>query len=415
MGALRNLISFMSGSTVREVGQQSAGPGAYQYEAATNVTVDSALQLSAVWACVRLLSETIGTLPIVIYEVDDDGTKKIIKDHPLSKIFSGRINKWQTSQEFIECILYQYVLQGNSYAAIEKNTKGDIIALIPLMTSQMETILDDNGDLKYIYTDSAGKRVYNQDQIWHNKLFGNGIIGLSPIAFARNSIAIASASENSVTKIYKNGGKPSGILSVDAPLKPDQRKKIKENFSELAEGNSDRLFVLEANMKWEQVSLSPQDIELLASRRYQVEDICRFWGVPSILVNDTSSGTSLGTTAQEIILSFYKFGLKPYLSRIAKSIEVNLMTAQERVNMSVEFDVSDLLQPSRADRIKSGKEGVTGGLFSPNEWRKEEGQSPKDGGDALIVQQQMIPIDQIEGLNRPQKDPEKEEKKDTDR
>ena len=219
---------------------------------------------------------------------------------------------------------------------------------------------------------------------------------MSPLAHARNSVGIGQGAEKAVGNIYTNGGKPSGILTVDKVLKPDQRAAIKNSFSEMSNGNNDRLFVLEADFKYTQASLSPNDIELLASRRFQIEDVCRFFGVPSILANDSQAGTTWGSGIQQIVQGFYKFGLKPYLTRYQSSMEANLLTPLERGKIAIRFDVSELLEPSKADRIKSGKEGVTGGLFTPNEWRKTEGLPPIDGGDKVIVQQQMVPIDTIQ-------------------
>ena len=232
--------------------------------------------------------------------------------------------------------------------------------------------------------------MYAEKSIWHGKLFGNGIIGLSPLSYARNSLGIAQAAEASTTKIYKNGGKPSGALTLDKVLTPEQRAAVKANFDGLAEGNDDRLFVLEAGMKYQQVSLSPQDVELLSSRRFQIEDIARFFGVPSVLINDMSSATAWGSGIDAIVRGWYKLGLRPYLERMEASMMANLLTPEERVRMCIEFDFDELLQDSRKDRITAGKEAVQGGIMTPNEVRAEEGLPPQQGGDKLFMQQQMI-------------------------
>jgi len=400
MGVFRNVLRFLAGGgTSRGKGIQSGSPGSYAVPAATVVTVDSALQLSAVWACTRILTEAIGSLPIRIFDVAPDGTQTLNRDHHLNRLFSGKINKWQTRQEYFESITYQLVLLGNNYSAIQRNGQGDIISLTPLMTPQMQVELEENGQVTYQYQESSSLKVFSPESIWHNKLFGNGVVGLSPLGFARNSVGIGQAAELATTNIYKNGGKPSGLLTIDKILTTEQRAAIKKNFSELSEGNSDRLFVLEADMKYKQVSLSPTDIELLASRNFQVEDICRFFNVPSVLVNAPSS-TSLGTGIGQIIQGFFKFGLRPNLTRYESSMEVNLLKPEERGRIKIEFDINSLLQADRKDRLKSSKEGVTGGIISPNEAREVEGLAPKEGGDSLIVQQQMVPIDEIAGMLR---------------
>lgn len=400
MATWRNIFRFFSGGSNRNKGQQLTGPGSYGSEAATPVTVDSALQLSSVWACTRLITETISSLPINVYKKKDNGQRVLYPEHRLSMLLNGKVNRWQTRQEFFETLTYQFVLMGNSFAAVQRNGRGELTAIVPLMTPQMQVELMKGGAISYQYVEDAGVRVYGEDSIWHNKLFGNGIVGLSPLAYARNSIGVGQAAELAVTKIYKNGGKPSGLLMIDKTLKPEQRAKVKENFADMAEGNEERLFVLEADMKYEQISLSPQDIELLASRRFQIEDICRFFGVPSILVNDNHENTAWGTGISQIIQGFYKFGLRPYLERYEASMKAHLLRPEERDTMDIEFDFNALLRPDLAERIKAAKEGVTGGVITPNEFRISEGWQPLPGGDRLYLQQQMTPVDQLERLDR---------------
>lgn len=392
MALWRSLFGFVSGAGGRKDGLQIGAPSSGA-SAPVPVTMETALQLSAVWSCVKLISESVASLPINIYKLMPNGERVLDKEHPLSLMFNGKPNRWQTRQEFFETLTYQIVLLGNNYALKQKDSKGNIIGLVPLMSQQMEVELLKSNAIAYTYHDGNDVKVYSEDSIWHNKLFGNGIIGLSPLAFARNSIGIGQAAETSVGKIYRNGGKPSGVLYIDKILTQEQRAQIKANFSELAEGNNDRLFVLEANMKYEQVSLSPNDIELLASRRFQIEDIARFFGVPSVLINDTAAGTTWGSGVQQIVQGFYKLGLRPYLERYEASMKANLLTAKERQEYDIEFDFNALLRPDQAERIKSYKEAVTGGIMTPNEARLCEGWKPQDGGDKLFMQQQMLPID----------------------
>jgi HK97 family phage portal protein len=380
------------GGSQRTRGTQLYTP-AYSSTPAMPVTTDSALQLSAVWACAKLISETVGSLPIKIYSVDPKtGIRTINNDHPLARLFNGKVNRWQTRQEFFETLTYQIVLLGNNYSAVQRNSKNEIVSLIPLMTEQMEVKLEQSGDVLYKYTDGVNVNVYAESSIWHNKLFGNGVIGLSPLAYARASVGIGQAVEKSVTDIYRNGGKPSGVLTIDHALKPEQKESIRNSFAQLASGQESRLFVLEAAMKFQQVSLSPQDIELLESRRFQIEDIARFFGVPSVLINDTKSGTTWGSGIQQIVEGWYKLGLRPYLERYESSLKVRLLKPEERNTIDIEFDLNQLLQPALSERIKTLKEAITGGLMSPNESRLTEGWQPKEGGDELFMQQQMIPI-----------------------
>lgn len=400
MAFWKKLGVFLGGAGTRSVGIQSGSPNSFSSASAVPVTVDTALQISATWACVKLIAECVGSLPIKIYDVDAKGVRTLNTTHPLAGLFAGKVNRWQTRQEFFETLTYQLTLMGNNYSVIQRNSKKEIIALVPLMSEQMEVVLQGDGSVQYRYTDGTHMNVYAQETIWHNKIFGNGIIGLSPLSYARNSLGIAQAAETSVTKIYKNGGKPSGVLTIDKVLTDLQRAAIKQNFAQLAEGNDDRLFVLEAGMKYQQVSLSPQDVELLSTRKFQTEDIARFFGVPSVLINDTSTSTAWGSGIQQIVQGFYKLGLRPYLERYEASIKAWLLTPEERVKMDIEFDFEALLRADRAERMKSGKEGVQGGLLTPNEWRKEEGLEPKEGGDSLLVQQQMVALEKLGDVPR---------------
>lgn len=402
MGIWRSIKGFLSGAAFRQQGTQSGSPSYYQGSAAANVNVDTSMQLSAVWSCCKIRTENIASLPLHLYKIADDGTRQLLKDHKLSLLLNGKINRWQTRQEFLETMLYQEVLLGNSYAYKQRNRAGEIVGLVPLMSMQMEVILNDNGSITYRYTDEKGPRNFTEDDIWHNKLMGNGTIGLNPLAYARNSVGVGLAAEGSVSKIYANGGKPSGILTIDKVLKDDQRVAVKKNFDDLSHGESQRLFVLEAGMKWQQVSLSPQDIELLQSRRFQIEDICRFWGVPSVLVNDTQSSTAWGSGVQQIVQGFYKMTLRPHMKRLQDNMRISLLKPEERFNHAFEFDLNDLLMPDRATRLKSGKEGITGGVLTPNEVRAEEGLPPLPGGDSLYLQQQMVPIADLKNVQRGQ-------------
>lgn len=400
MAFWRRLGALISGAGFRQEGLQNGSPST-RTAAAVPVDLDSALQLSAVWSCTRIISESIGSLPINIYRKDQKtGVRELAYDHPLQKLLNGKVNRWQTRQEFFETLTYQLVLLGNNYAAIQRNSKDEIIALVPLMSQQMEVELEDSGAIMYRYTTGTDVKYYSDKTVWHNKLFGNGIIGLSPLQYARNSFGIAQAAEQSVSKIYKNGGKPSGVLTIDKVLTKEQRDQIKKSFSDMADGNENRLFVLEAGFDYTQVSLSPQDIELLSSRRFQIEDIARFFGVPSVLINDTSGNTTWGSGIQQIVQGFYKLGLRPYLERYEASMKAWLLTPAERLEYDIEFDFNALLRPDQAERIKTYKEGIQGGVITPNEARQMEGWEAKEGGDSLIVQQQMIPLDQIETMQQ---------------
>lgn len=396
---LRGLVSGGAGN--RRPGTQSGEAGSFPSASAVSVNQDTALCLSAFWASIKLISESVASMPLVFYDVAADGTRTRNQKHTAARLFGGKVNRYQNRLEFFETLVMQLAMHGNSYCLKQTNSRGDLIGLLPMMSAQMEVNLkEDGGDVIYRYNNGKEQRTYSEDKIWHVKLMGNGIIGLSPLSYARNSIGIGLAADNRMGKIFGNGAKPAGVLSIDHVLKPDQRAAVKQNFNEMAQGNEDTLFVLEAGMQYTQISMSPKDVELLSSRKFQVEDVARFMGVPSVLINDTGSSTVWGSGITQIVQGFYKLGLRPYVERIEASIESNILGIEDRGNIEVEFDFNALLRADTAARFAAYKEAISGGFMKPNEARKEEGWQPEEGGDNLYMQSQNVPLNLLEGIHQ---------------
>lgn len=368
MAFWQNLFTWFGGSTQRNEGIQITGPATYDEAAAVDVTEDSAMQISAVWACVKLLSETVASLPVNVYKKTKDG-RELAPEFWFAQLMSRKPNRYQTRVEFFETLMLNLALHGNAYCKIVR-VGGKIRSLLPIMSSQVEPMLLPDGSVVYQYQSDGGMEVYSSESIWHVKLYGNGIIGKSPIAFGRNMIGIAQATEKATTKIYTNGGKRSGVLSLDRLLTPEQRQAVRDNFSTLTTGTSERLLVLENGMKFDPISMSPQDIELLASRKYQLEEICRWFGVPSVLVNDTSGSTTWGSGVEQLVSGFYKLNLRPYLERIENSVSCNLFSANEAKEYEFEFDFEGLLRSDFKSRLEAYRTAVAGTIMTPNEVRK---------------------------------------------
>jgi HK97 family phage portal protein len=389
----QSMWSYLGGNTSqRNRGVQYPSPG-YQEAAAVSVTEDTAMQVSAVWACVRLLSETVASLPVNVYRKTADG-RELAPDFWLAKLMARKVNRYQTKQEFFETMMLNLALHGNAYAKITK-VGGQIRALMPLMSAQVTPSLLVDGSMVYQYEADGNVDFYAEESIWHVKLYGNGVVGKSPLAFGRNIFGIAQAAEQVVTKVYSNGGKRSGVLSLDRQLTPAQREQIRANFSTLTTGTDERLLVLEMGMKFDAISMSPQDIELLASRRYQLEEICRWFGVPSVLVNDTSGSTTWGSGIEQLVSGFYKLNLRPYLERFEASVSANLLTESEAAQYEFEFDFEGLLRSDLKSRLEGYRTAVSGSILTPNEVRRIEGWSPMTGGDSLLSQVNMTPIENL--------------------
>jgi len=403
MAILNRIQSFFAGGSPSarvEPGLQIATPRTYTNTPAKPVNFDEAMTTSAWWAGCRLIAETIASLPIDFYRIDGDSRVKD-NSHPLWEILNHKPNRYQTNVEFWETVVLNLVNSGNGYCVIDRTSRGRIISLLPLMSAQTTTELLNDGSIIHSHI-SQNTRVFSSENIWHTKLFGNGIIGLSPLAHARQSIGIALASEDRVSQMYKNGVKPTGVLMVDKVLSDKQRAQVRENFRELAEGNNDDLFVLEAGMKYQAVSMTPEDVELLASRRFQIEDIARFLGVPSVLMNDTQASTTWGSGIEQIVSGFYRLNLRPYLGRFETSINRHLLSVQDQRRYEIRFNFDELTKMDRKSRVEANSKAVGSGLETPNEARKREGLSPLSGGDKLYMNGTMVPIDGVTGQTNEQ-------------
>jgi HK97 family phage portal protein len=390
--------SLVGGTTTeRNVGTQYASP-AYAENSAVAVTEDTAMQVSAVWACVKLLSETVSSLPLNIYEKD---RKLVANDFYFQSFINHKPNRYQTRQEFFETMMLNLTLHGNAYARITR-INGKIINLMPLMSAQVEVNLANDGSIVYQYTSDNSVEFLAEQSVWHIKLYGNGIIGKSPLAFGRNMVGIAQAAEKTVTRIYTNGGKRSGVLVLDKLLTSAQRDQVRENFSSLTTSTDERLLVLEMGMKFDPIAMSPQDIELLSSRKFQLEEICRWFGVPSILVNDTSGSTAWGSGIEQLVSGFYKLNLRPYLERFEASIDANLLTESERKIYRSEFDFEGLLRSDFKSRLEGYRTAIAGSILTPNEVRKLENWDALAGGDSLLSQVNMTPLENLGVQNETQ-------------
>jgi HK97 family phage portal protein len=388
--SLRGLFGS-PGAPPRDQGIQSGQPGGYGITAAAEVTFDSAMQISPVWAAVKLISESIGSMPFNIYKLTDEG-REVAVDHPLYRVLTRKPNQYQTDVEFWESMALNLAVSGNAYAIIQR-LGDEIIGLLPVSSTQVQTSLLADGTVIHAFTTGAGVKVYTNQTMWHVKLFGNGIVGLSPLSYARNSIGIAIAADNRVSKVYSNGAKPAGVLTIDKTLTKEQRAQVRESFAGLEAGNDDRLFVLEAGMQYQQISMTPQDIQMLDSRRFQIEDIGRFFGVPSILLNQTFGQSSLGSNVYEILGAFYKLNLRPYLEKFEASIPRWLMSESDARLYECEFDFdAALLRADMKTRMQANREAINSAQLTPNEARVDEGRPKLPGGDQLLIQGAMIPI-----------------------
>lgn len=364
--------------------------------AGKSVTPDTALSLSTAWACVRLLSETIGTLPLGVYaRVGDD--KATVRDHPLYEMLHDSPNADQTAAEFWEGMVACLGLWGNGYA--EKGMMGTrLVGLTPLRPDLMRVYRDENGRRKYRYSDPRGQRVLDEDQVFHLRGFGvGGDTGLSPISYARQTMGTALAADEVAAKFFGSGLQLSGFIDSGQPkLRPDQRDDIAKLFERfMGSTNAAKLMVLEAGMKYMPLGMNPEDAQLLATRAFHVEEICRWFRVPPFMVGHTEKTTSWGTGLEQQMIGFLTFSLRPYLTRIEQAVKKQLVAPGERKNLSVEFNLEGLLRADSQGRAALYSTFAQNGISSRNEIRSRENLPRREGGDSLTVQSNLLPLDQL--------------------
>jgi HK97 family phage portal protein len=385
------------GSTGQQEGIQFGEPFTKVYDINKDYGIDGALQVSAVWACVELLSDNIASLPLFVYEREPgaDGHKNLARGTDLWKLLHDNPNRRNTPMEFWQFMTLNFILRGNAYARVVRNAAGEAIELLPLSSDQVEVEVDSTGKVIYKYSFEGKIIVYDERSILHWKDKGNGIYGMSRLDYMRSSVGVAISSQNHTEQGYRKSGRRPGVFMIDKLLTQEQREKIRKNYSGLVEGSDDDLLVLEAGAKFEPLSLSPADLQLLDTRKFAVEDIARWFGVSSVMINDTAKTTTWGTGITELIEGFYKFRLRPMLEGLEQAIERRVLTPGQREKYTVEFSLDAILRGSFRDRLEAASTAVNNGLMTRNEYRQLENLPPKDGGDILTVQLALTNLENL--------------------
>lgn len=366
-----------------------------------NVTVDTALNLSSVWACVRLISQTIATLPLVIYRQDDQGRTQVARDHPLYFLLHDQPNADMTSVEFWEAMVSCVLLMGNAYAKKDVNGLGEIVSLIPLPPERMTVRRNQDGSLLYLFApwNNVGKpEELTEDQVFHIKGWSlNGMLGLSPISYARQTFGIAMAADEAAGKFFANGLNLSGFLSTGGEVLTDaQRERFRARLNELrGSSNAGKTMLLEGPFTYNSLSLSPDDAQLLSSREFSIEEICRWFQCPPHMIGHTAKSTSWGTGLEQQMMGFLTFTLNTWLNRIEKRISHSLIAPKERGIVWPKFNVEGLLRADSAGRAALYASAVQNGYKTRNEVRDLEDDPHMEGGDLLTVQSNMQRLDLV--------------------
>lgn len=367
------------------------------FKTAKPVTFDSAMTLSAVFACVKILTESVATLPLQMYKLNADGTRTQVKDHDVIRLLYNKPNRYQTRVEFFEQLMLNLVA-GNAY--VKKDFSGKkLVSLQVINSGSVDPSIQENGTP--LYKCKIGNKTveYTDKEIWHIKLFGTGFVGMSPIAYGAQSIGVGLAGVDKTSRLMSNGAKPTGALKTDKYLKKEQRDALRGELDILINGDDGDLAVLEGNMQFEQISLTPEDLELIEIRKLSVEESCRYFGVNPILIFSTDSSTTWGSGIEQLVDGFHKFGLRPYLERIEESARIHLLQRHEWDEFEFEFKTKDLLRASYLERIKSNKDRILSSQATPNQIRVEEGDAPLPYGDELLVPVNMTTAERMKKGN----------------
>ena len=369
----------------------------------------SAMQMTAVYACVRILSESIAGLPLHMYRYEEDGSKTKAVEHPLYHLLHDEPNPEMTSFIFRETLMSHLLLWGNAYAQIIRNGKGDIIALYPLMPNRMKVERDTKGQLYYEYqtmkedAPTMKGAVYQLDpsEVLHVPGLGfDGLVGYSPIAMAKNAIGLAIAAEEYGSKFYANGAAPSGVLEHPNVLKDPAKVRDSWNAAFGGSSNAHRVAVLEEGMKYTPISISPNEAQFLETRKFQIDEIARIFRVPPHMVGDLEKSSFSNIEQQS--LEFVKYTLNPWVCRWEQALQRALLSDDEKGKYFFRFNVEGLLRGDYQSRMQGYATARQNGWMSANDIRELENidRIPAElGGDLYLVNGNMLPLSQVEQNN----------------
>lgn len=361
------------------------------------VTIEKALSLDSVWACVNLVQNAAGTLPCMVY--GEDGVT-VDKESPLYELLHDMPNMDDTAPEFWSMAALCLMMDGNFFA--EKKMVGKrLVALNPLHPLSVDVCRTKDGKNSRYYdvTEDGKKRRVPEDKMFHvrgARLPGCDR-GMSPIGVVRNTVGNALAGEKVAGRMFKNGLMSSLIVSSDQILKAEQRKQISDTLKQFAGADkAGGVTVLEAGFKPYPMSINPKDAQFLEARQYSVEQICRIFGVPPVMIGHAANGTTTwGSGIEQLILQFTKTCMRPMLKRIEAAIYRDLLDASTRKTVKVKFNMEELLRGDSQARAEFLSKMVGSGIYLVNEARAYEDKPDTAGGNVSIVNGTMTPLDKL--------------------
>ena len=361
----------------------------------------TAMQIIAVYACVRVLSEAIAQLPLHVYQYTDSGKERVPR-HPLYFLLHDQPNPEMTSFVFRETLMAHLLIYGNAYAQIIRNGRGDVIGLYPLMPDKARVDRDDRGRLIYRYSrydehnpnfKQQGEIILPMEQVLHIPGLGfDGLVGYSPIAMAKNALGLAVACDEYGSSFFANGASPSAVLEHPGVIKNPER--VREAWQRAyGSSNAHKTAILEEGMKYTPISISPEQAQFLETRKFQIDEIARIFRVPPHMVGDLEKSSFSNIEQQS--LEFVKYTLDPWLVRWEQGLQKALLSDSEKGRYFIKFNVEGLLRGDYASRMQGYSIGIQNGFLCPNDVRTLEDMNvipDEEGGNTFMVNGSMTPL-----------------------
>ena len=364
----------------------------------------TAMQTTAVYACVRILAEAVASLPLHVYEYQDDGGKKLVHDHPLYYLLHDEPNPEMTSFVFRETLMSHLLIWGNAYAQIIRDGAGRVLGLYPLLPDKMEVQRDDRGNIYYVYSRNSDEnpmfkeygdiRLKAEDVLHIPGLGFDGLIGYSPIAMAKNAVGMTLACEEYGASFFANGANPGGVLEHPGVLKDPS--KVRESWNSVYRGvnNAHKIAVLEEGMKYQQIGIPPEEAQFLETRKFQINEIARLYRIPPHMVGDLDKSSFSNIEQQS--LEFVKYTLDPWVIRWEQSLQRSLLLPGEKGKYFIKLNVDGLLRGDYQSRMNGYAVGRQNGWFSANDIREMENMNPipdEQGGNLYLINGAMTKLE----------------------
>lgn len=363
----------------------------------------TAMQTTAVYACVRILAEAVASLPLHVYEYQDDGGKKLVHDHPLYYLLHDEPNPEMTSFVFRETLMSHLLIWGNAYAQIIRDGAGRVLGLYPLLPDKMDVQRDEKGNIYYVYSRNSDEnpmfkeygniRLKAEDVLHIPGLGFDGLIGYSPIAMAKNAVGMTLACEEYGASFFANGANPGGVLEHPGVLKDPS--KVRESWNSVYRGvnNAHKIAVLEEGMKYQQIGIPPEEAQFLETRKFQINEIARLYRIPPHMVGDLDKSSFSNIEQQS--LEFVKYTLDPWVIRWEQSLQRSLLLPGEKGKYFIKLNVDGLLRGDYQSRMNGYAVGRQNGWFSANDIREMENMNPipdEEGGNLYLVNGAMTKL-----------------------